>query len=131
MLMIGVMPLPALMNSSLSGSGSGSTNVPSTPPSRTIVPGLARVHEVGRDLARVDQLRGDADAAVGAAGVGGERVGAPVVDAVDDHADAQVLAGLVAHPLPARADHDGDRVGGLALDALDAPAQLAASTTAG
>ena len=39
MLMIGVMPLPALMNSSLSGGGSGSTNAPSTPPSETIVPG--------------------------------------------------------------------------------------------
>ena len=41
MLMIGVMPLPALMNSICSGSGSGSTKVPSTPPSRTISPGLA------------------------------------------------------------------------------------------
>ena len=41
MLMIGVMPLPALMNSSFSGSGLGSTNVPSTPPRRTIAPGLA------------------------------------------------------------------------------------------
>lgn len=40
MLMIGVIPLPALMNSSLSGSGSGSTNVPSTPPRRTIAPDL-------------------------------------------------------------------------------------------
>ena len=42
MLMIGVMPLPALMNSSLSGSGSGSTNSPSTPPRETIVPGRPR-----------------------------------------------------------------------------------------
>ena len=41
MLMIGVMPLPALMKSSFSGSGSGSTKVPSTPPSRTMSPGLA------------------------------------------------------------------------------------------
>jgi hypothetical protein len=39
--MIGVMPLPALMNSSLAGSGSGSLNVPSTSLSRTIVPGCA------------------------------------------------------------------------------------------
>jgi hypothetical protein len=39
--MIGVMPLPALMNSSFSGSGSGSVNVPSTPPRRTIIPGRA------------------------------------------------------------------------------------------
>ena len=39
MLMIGVIPLPAEMNSSLSGRGSGSVKSPSTPPSRTIVPG--------------------------------------------------------------------------------------------
>jgi len=39
--MIGVMPLPALTNRSLAGSGSGRTNVPSMPPSRTIVPGRA------------------------------------------------------------------------------------------
>ncbi len=42
MLAIGVMPLPALMKSSFSGTGSGSTKVPSTPPSRTRSPGLAR-----------------------------------------------------------------------------------------
>ena len=38
MLMIGVMPLPALMNSSLAGNGSGSVKAPSTPPRRTITP---------------------------------------------------------------------------------------------
>ena len=38
MLMIGVIPLPALMNSSFSGSSSGSTKSPSTPPSDTIAP---------------------------------------------------------------------------------------------
>ena len=39
--MIGVIPLPALTNSNFdpAGNGSGSTNVPSTPPSLTIVPG--------------------------------------------------------------------------------------------
>jgi hypothetical protein len=41
MLMTGVMPLPALTNSIERGSGSGSVNVPSTPPSRTISPGRA------------------------------------------------------------------------------------------
>ena len=41
MLMIGVIPLPALMKSSFSGSGSGSTKSPSTPPRRTIAPGCA------------------------------------------------------------------------------------------
>jgi hypothetical protein len=35
------MPLPALMNSSLPGRGSGSVNAPSTSPSRTTTPGLA------------------------------------------------------------------------------------------
>ena len=39
MLMIGVMPLPALMNSILAGSGSGSVNWPSTSPRRTSSPG--------------------------------------------------------------------------------------------
>ena len=34
-------PLPALTNSSRAGTSSGSTNVPSTPPSRTIIPGFA------------------------------------------------------------------------------------------
>ena len=47
MLMIGVIPLPALMNSSRRGNGSGSVNVPSTPPSRTIVPGRTRSHRNG------------------------------------------------------------------------------------
>ena len=48
--MIGVMPLPALTNSSRSGSGSGSTNVPSTPPKRTIVPGRTPPHRNGETL---------------------------------------------------------------------------------
>jgi len=38
--MIGVMPLPAVMNRSFPGVSSGSTKSPSTPPSETIVPGL-------------------------------------------------------------------------------------------
>ena len=42
MLMIGVTPLPALMNSSAGGGGSSSKNVPSTPPRRTTVPARAR-----------------------------------------------------------------------------------------
>jgi hypothetical protein len=41
MLMIGVMPLPALMKSIERGSGSGRTNAPSTSPRRTISPGRA------------------------------------------------------------------------------------------
>ena len=38
MLMIGVMPLPALMNRIFSGTGSGSRKSPSTPPRPTIAP---------------------------------------------------------------------------------------------
>ncbi len=41
MLMIGVIPLPALMKSSLSGTSSGRMNSPSIPPRPTIVPGSA------------------------------------------------------------------------------------------
>ena len=47
-----------------------------------------------------------------------------MVHAVDDEADAQVLPGLVAGPLPAGLDEDRHRVGRLALNALDAPPQL-------
>ncbi len=50
MLITGVTPLPALMNSSREGSGSGSTNVPSTPPSRTIAPGRTRPNRNGETL---------------------------------------------------------------------------------
>ena len=50
MLMIGVMPLPALMNSRRCGSGSGSTNVPSTPPRRTIAPGRTPSNRNGETL---------------------------------------------------------------------------------
>ncbi len=39
--MIGVIPDPAEMKRSFSGGGSGSTNVPSTPPRRTMSPGRA------------------------------------------------------------------------------------------
>ncbi len=104
MLMIGVIPLPALMNSSFAGGkGSGSTNVPSTPPSLTIVPGRTPAEQERRDLAAVDELGGDRDAAVGALGVGGQRVGAPVVHAVDLDPQPQVLPGPCAAAIPSRA----------------------------
>ncbi len=45
--------------------------------------------------------------------------------AVDLDAEPQVLTGLVPGPFPPGLDQDGDRVGRLALDAFDAPAQLA------
>ena len=41
MLVIGVIPLPALTNNSLPGTARGSTKAPSTPPRRTIDPGRA------------------------------------------------------------------------------------------
>ncbi len=41
--MIGVIPLPAQMNSTFSGRSSGSVKSPSTPPRRTIVPGSSFV----------------------------------------------------------------------------------------
>src|SRR3954451_20618911 len=47
-------------------------------------PGLA--HEPWRDRALLDELGGDRDVAVGAPGLGGERVRTPVVHAVDDEA---------------------------------------------
>ncbi len=40
MLMIGVMPLPALIISAFAGSGSGSPNSPSTAPRKTCAPGV-------------------------------------------------------------------------------------------
>ena len=50
MVMIGVMPLPALMNSSFAGSGSGRVKAPSTPPSRTMTPGRATRTRYGETL---------------------------------------------------------------------------------
>ena len=69
MLMIGVMPEPAETNRSFSGSSSGSTNSPSTPPSETMLPGRPRRTRLRRDDALVDVLDGDRDAAVGTLGV--------------------------------------------------------------
>ena len=67
MLMIGVMPLPALMKSSFSGQRVGQDEGAFDPAEADDVarPGLR--DQVGRDLARLDQLRGDRDAAVRAA----------------------------------------------------------------
>ena len=89
------------------------------------MPGLVSVDEVVADLAVGDRLDGDRDAAVGARAVG-ERVGAPLADAVDVDADPDVLAGHVAGPVLARADHQGGGVGGLGLDRHDPAAQVGA-----
>ncbi len=87
-------------------------------------PGLELAVDVGRDLAFLDQLRGDREEPVRASRVGGDRVRAPVADAVDIEADAQVLAGFVPRPGVSRADEDGRRVTGLGHELLDAAAQL-------
>ena len=60
-----------------------------------------------------------------AVGVRGQRVRAPVADAVDVDADPHVLARAVAGPAVAGLDQDRRRLGGLVLDSLDPPAQLA------
>src|SRR5436190_3855350 len=87
-------------------------------------PRLRLAHEPRRDGALLDELGRDADQPVGPAGVRRERIGPPMVDSIDHESDAHVLPGLVTRPFPARLDEDRRRVVGLALDALDAPAQL-------
>ena len=125
MLMIGVMPLPALMNRSLPGRRSGRMKSPSTPPSETIAPGTPATHEIRRHLALVDVLDGDADQPVLAPRVGGQRVRAPVPHALDVESDPEVLTRPVARPPVARLDQHGGGVGGLVVDLLDSAAQLA------
>ncbi len=94
------------------------------------MPGRSVVDEVVADQTVGHGLDGDRDPAVGARAVG-ERVGAPLADAVDVDADAEVLAGHVAGPVGAGADHDGGRVGGLGVDLLDASAQVGAGAQRG
>ena len=92
--------------------------------------GRGAVDEVVADQAVGHGLDGDRDAAVAARAVG-ERVGAPLAYAVDVDADAEVLAGHVAGPVGAGADHDGGGVGGLGVDRLDAAAQVGAGAQRG
>ena len=81
--------------------------------------------EVGADEPVRHGLDGDGDVAVGARAVG-QRVGAPLADAVDVDPDADVLARHVAGPVGAGADDDGGGVGGLGVDRHDASAQVGA-----
>ncbi len=122
--MTGVMPEPAVTKSNLSRS-EASTNSPAACSRWTSVPGTELVDEVVADQAVGHGLDGDRDAAVGARAVG-QRVGAPLADAVDVDADAEVLAGHVTGPVGAGADHDRRRVGGLGVDLLDPAAQVGA-----
>ena len=87
--------------------------------------GLAVVHEVVADQAVGDGLDGDRDQPVGARAVG-QGVGAPLADAVDVDADAEVLAGHVAGPVGAGLDQQRRGVGGLGVDRDDPAAQLGA-----
>ena len=93
----GVMPLPAVTNSTLCRAAAGRTKSPAAWSSWTSVPGAGPLDQVVADLAVGDRLDGDRDAAVGAR-AGGQRVGAPLAHAVDVDADPDVLAGDVAGP---------------------------------
>ena len=73
------------------------------------------VDEVVADQTVGDGLDGDRDEAVGAGAVG-QRVGAPLADAVDVDADPDVLAGDVAGPVGAGPDHERGGVAGLGVD---------------
>ena len=90
-------------------------------------------HRARLDLAReerrhqpfLDVLDRDRDEPLGMVGIRGQRVGAPVADAVELGADAQVLPGPVARPRERRAHDDGRRLVGLGLEPHDRPGQLA------
>ena len=84
--------------------------------------GTGPVDQVVGDHAVGDGLDRDADAAVGTGAVG-QGVGAPQAHAVDVDADAEVLAGHVAGPVPAGLDDQGRGVGGLGVDGHDPAAQ--------
>ena len=81
-------------------------------------------HQVRGHLALIDTLDGHADQAIRAVRIGGQRVRAPMSDAVDIDADAQELPRPVTLPAVARLDQHGRRVRGLVVDPLDTPAQL-------
>src|ERR1035437_7189465 len=121
--------MAALINSSLAGSRSGSVNVPSTPPSRTITPGFAprtRYCDTApvSTSRRLDELRCDADAAIIAPGIRSDQVRTPVVHTVNDDANAQILTRPVPGPRPAGLDRHRGGISRLELDPHHSPAQL-------
>ena len=127
----GVMPLPAVRNSSFGGVGVGSVNSPSTSPRVTIEPaacGLLRNLETTPLSVRLTVI---VDLSVRARGVAAQRVGAPLALALDVETDPHVLAWLVAHPSESWGDEDRDGVVGFAMYALDAAAAAPRPTTAG
>ena len=122
MLITGVMPLPAVISSRRPGGCAGSTKPPSTPPSRTIVPGRARVHRYGETVPDSTSFGVIAMQPSGLWGTEVQRVRAPVAHASHLHAEAQVLAWAVPRPAPSGLDQNRDRFGRLARDPHDAPA---------
>ena len=125
MLMIGVIPLPALMNRSLSGRSSGRVKSPSTPPSETIVPGRPRRTRYGETLPSSTFLTVIEIRPSVAPRVGGQRVRPPVAHPLDVQPDPQVLPRPVARPAVAGLDQHGGGVSGLLADLLDLAPQLA------
>ena len=126
--MTGVMPLPAVRNRTRSGRRVREDEVALGLVEHDHRAGLGAADEVVADLAVGDRLDRHGDQAVGGGGGAGQRVGAPLADAVDVDADADVLAGDMALPAAAGADHQGDGVGGLAPDVDDAASQVSAGT---
>ncbi len=86
--------------------------------------GLYLLHEVGRHHAAVHLLGRHADQSVLRGRVRCQRIRAPVVDAVDDHAEPNVLTRLVTRPFVPRFDQDAGGFRTLRLDAVNLPAQL-------
>ncbi len=91
--MTGVMPLPAVTNSSFSGTGSGSTNSPAGGPIRSSVPTGVRCASAPDTVPPGTAVTVTASTAVVRAG--GDRVGAPLPHAVEPGADPDELAGPV------------------------------------
>ena len=123
----GVMPEPAVRNNTDAGAGSGMTKLPCGAASRTIVPGATPPTRWRRQEALGHRLDRDGDGACSpVTGRRRQRVRPPPPAAVDQHADADVLAGLVVEvKSPPRLDHQRRRVDGLAADLDHAAAQFA------
>jgi len=88
------------------------------------IPGLDLLHQIRRHNTAVDPLGRHADQPVLGRRIRRQRIRAPVVDAVDDHAESNVLTGLVAWPFVAGPDQDAGRFRTLRLDSFDLSAQL-------
>ena len=121
--MIGVTPLPALMNRSCFGAGRRAQNALDVA-QRDDRSRARFANQEGRHLARVDLLGCDADQPVLAVGVRGQRVRTPVPHAVDVDADSDELAWFVSGPAIPGLDQDRGGIVGLVADLLDPPPQL-------